>query len=160
MFRTKISLCFDVRRRLCLLSGAVSRQEGYEHACSQQSAKWESVDYKLSIPGVCLYRSQGDDWEKLQISGPLFVLILKGQAYPQIFVMNNSSFRCVKDLLLPVPPMTMLQEGNKLYIKVEEGITVMIATDCEDDAMQLKRVLDIDEDPVLRHLNNVLLNPH
>ena len=102
------------------------------------------LDYTLCIPEVSIYRNvNGKDWTRLQISGPLFLLVVNGCDDPVVFLMNNQVFVNTRDYHMLVPNGTKkVIEENKLYLNMGGSTFVLIATDSKEDAVRLAAALD------------------
>ena len=95
----------------------------------------------LVLPDVSVYHHTDADWERLQISGPLFVLSVNGCCYPYLFLMNNQCFKNTADFDLPVPTrFRSYVDGTKFYLDVY-GDMYLFACERKRDAAKLQATL-------------------
>ena len=114
-------------------------------------------DYDLVIPETSVYVARYGKWERLQVCGPLFVVRMKNNPERLLFVLNNGPFKNVKDFQVIVPRTAKVKlQGIKLYIQIDKDSLILIAADCEADALQLYHDLTHDDDPTFKHLKAVL----
>lgn len=96
------------------------------------------IDYTLSISSSTIYHFLNNKWEKLQVTGPLFVLRLKGHNSPMILILNNTCFKNPKDYNISVSKSTQIAvEGQKVFLKFKDGRNVCVSTQNETDAKNL-----------------------
>lgn len=83
----------------------------------------EVNDYLFSIPECTLFHfnNKTKKWEKLQISGTLFLLCIEGQDNPYLFILNRCSFINPEDFKIEIPPTSQISShGSQLYLIIDE----------------------------------------
>jgi hypothetical protein len=132
------------------------------------------LDYSLSIPAVSVYQNSNDEWHKLKISGPLFVLSLADSRCPVIFIMATTHFQNIQNFNISVPfgSAQAFVSGSQFHLKVGDR-ALMFSTHCEADAANLERAIatfspgkavagekmqpvEVTQDPTYRHLLRML----
>lgn len=87
---------------------------------------------ELVVPEVSLYRNSEseNEWERLLVSGPLFLLRLLENPNPFVFVMNNTCFQNTENFTkkIVVAKTTMKVIENKLYLKFEDDSMMAFST--------------------------------
>lgn len=92
------------------------------------------------VPEVSIYKNVGtDDWEMLQITGPLFVLRIEGNPDPYIYILNNTCWENTENfsMKIVVQNTEMKTSANRLYLKFADGSMRVIATEKASNIEQL-----------------------
>lgn len=134
------------------------------------SERIENIE--LVVPQASVYRATGDSWERLQISGPLFLLRLVENPDPFIFVMNSTCFVNTENFTMKIVIQSTQMKviDNKLYFRSEDGSVAIGAGDATlirqlHQAIQTfgqhqvkePEVADcVKQDPTYRHMMRVL----
>ncbi|OHT05505.1 hypothetical protein TRFO_26780 [Tritrichomonas foetus] len=81
------------------------------------------LDYDLVIPACSVYQAFKNEWQKLRIYGPLFVLSLSDFPQPLIFILNTTSFDNPENFRLMYDRETssIRNDGAKVFIKIKEN---------------------------------------
>jgi hypothetical protein len=96
------------------------------------------LDYTLSIPGVCVYERQDGIWQKLQVTGPLFLAAVQDSPDPVIFVLTIVNAENPRNYTLTIPRNSAEQfvDDAQVHIKIASK-QVMFSADSAADAQKL-----------------------
>lgn len=114
-------------------------------------------DYRTVVSEASAYRLVSEAWERLAIVGPGFVVDVTDSDATYIVILNATTFKNTTDFVFAVPEgSTVHQEGTKVFIGLDDQVTMMLSTSSESDATNLSEALRQD-DPSIQHLQRMLV---